>query len=184
MLIYQFHLISRKCYNFLTFINRVTSGNVFSAVFTDSNFFAKNALFSRGRSCLSGKLILLGHSQDMHGPITVWCDVVWDAICYVMWCDVMCQVMWCDVNALMSNRRQVISKKHQQHMMTSSNGNIFRVTGHLCGEFTQRPVTRSFDVCFDLNKWLSKQWWGWWSGTLSCPLWRHCNEHVACVTNT
>ena len=53
-----------------------------------------------------------------------------------------------------------------QFMMTSSNGNIFRVTGHLCGEFTgpgefptQRPVTRSFDVYFDLrpNKWLSKQ---------------------------
>ena len=55
-------------------------------------------------------------------------------------------------------------------MMTSSNGNIFRVTGHLCGEFTgdspvtgefpaQRPVTRSFDVFFDLrlNKRLSKQ---------------------------
>ena len=48
--------------------------------------------------------------------------------------------------------------------MTSSNGNIFRVTGPLCGEFTgpgefpiQRPVTRSFDVFFDLrlNKWLS-----------------------------
>ena len=40
--------------------------------------------------------------------------------------------------------------------MTSSNGNIFRVTGPLCGEFTgpgefptQRPVTRSFDVFFD-----------------------------------
>ena len=30
-------------------------------------------------------------------------------------------------------------------MMTSSNGNIFRVTGRLCGEFTaQSPVTRSF----------------------------------------
>ena len=52
-------------------------------------------------------------------------------------------------------------------MMTSSNGNIFRVTGPLCGEFTgpgefpaQRPVTRSFDVFFDLrlNKRLSKQW--------------------------
>ena len=44
-------------------------------------------------------------------------------------------------------------------MMTSSNGNIFRVTGHLCGEFpAQRPVTRSFDVFFDLhpNKRLSK----------------------------
>ena len=42
-------------------------------------------------------------------------------------------------------------------MMTSSNGNIFRVTGPLCGEFTgpgefsaQRPVTRSFGVFFDL----------------------------------
>ena len=41
-------------------------------------------------------------------------------------------------------------------MMTSSNGNIFRITGHLCGEFTgefptQRPVTQSFDVFFDLR---------------------------------
>ena len=46
------------------------------------------------------------------------------------------------------------------------------------GEFpAQRPVTRSFDVFFDLclNKWLSKQSWGWWFETLSCPLWRHCN---------
>ena len=69
-------------------------------------------------------------------------------------------------------------------MMTSSNGNIFRVTGPLCGEFTgpgefstQRPVTRSFDVFFDLrlNKRLSKQPWGWWVDTLSRSLWRHCN---------
>ena len=33
------------------------------------------------------------------------------------------------------------------------------------GEFhAQRPVTRSFDVFFDLrlNKRLSKQWWSWW----------------------
>ena len=51
-------------------------------------------------------------------------------------------------------------------MMTSSNGNIFRVTVPLCGEFTspgefptQRPVMRNFDVFFDLrlNKRLSKQ---------------------------
>ena len=41
----------------------------------------------------------------------------------------------------------------------------------------QRPVARRFDVFFDLrlNKRLSKQWWGWWFETLSCPLWRHCN---------
>ena len=46
------------------------------------------------------------------------------------------------------------------------------------GEFpTQRPVTRSFDVFFDLrlNKQLNKQSWGWWFETLSHPLWRHSN---------
>ena len=46
------------------------------------------------------------------------------------------------------------------------------------GEFpTQRPVTRNFDVFFDLrlNKLLSKQLWGWWFETLSRPLWRHRN---------
>ena len=32
--------------------------------------------------------------------------------------------------------------------MTSSNGNIFRVTGPLCEEFTVTGVTRSFDVFF------------------------------------
>ena len=51
--------------------------------------------------------------------------------------------------------------------MTSSNGNIFRVTGPLCGEFTgpgefpaQRPVTRSFDVFFDhawINDWVNNR---------------------------
>ena len=46
------------------------------------------------------------------------------------------------------------------------------------GEFpAQRPVTRSFDVFFDLrpNKRLSKQWRGWWFETPSCSLWRQCN---------
>ena len=46
------------------------------------------------------------------------------------------------------------------------------------GEFpAQRPVTRNFDVFFDLrpDKLLSKQWWGWWFETPSCPLWRHRN---------
>ena len=50
--------------------------------------------------------------------------------------------------------------------MTSSNGNIFHVTGHLCGnlpvisEFpAHKPVAQSFDVLFHLhlNKRLSKQ---------------------------
>ena len=46
------------------------------------------------------------------------------------------------------------------------------------GEFpAQRPVTRNFDVYFDLrlNKRLSKQSWGWWFETPLRPLWRHRN---------
>ena len=41
----------------------------------------------------------------------------------------------------------------------------------------QRPVTRSFDVFFDLCliKQLSKHSRGWWFETLSRPLWCHCN---------
>ena len=51
----------------------------------------------------------------------------------------------------------------------------------ITGEFpAQRPVTRSFDVFFDLrlNKRLSKQSWGWWFETLSRPLRRHRNAPV------
>ena len=47
------------------------------------------------------------------------------------------------------------------------------------GEFpAQRPVTRSFDVFFDLclSKCLSKQSWGWRFETPSHPLWHQCNE--------
>ena len=53
------------------------------------------------------------------------------------------------------------------------------------GEFpAQRPVTRSFDVFFDLHliKRLSKHSRGWWFETLSRPLWRHCN--VLWIPNT
>ena len=76
-------------------------------------------------------------------------------------------------------------------MMTSSNGNVFRVTGPLCGEFTgpgdfptQRPVTRRFDVFSDLrlNKRLSEQPWGWWFETPSWSLWRQCNGYLETVS--
>ena len=85
-----------------------------------------------------------------------------------------------------------MSIKSLVSMMTSSNGNIFRVTGPSCGEFTghrwipltpvtgefpsQMPVTRSYDVFFDLrlNKRLSKQSRRWWFEKPSRSLWRHC----------
>ena len=71
--------------------------------------------------------------------------------------------------------------------MTSSNGNIFRVTGHLCGEFTGPrwiPHTKASDAglwyFFDVrpNKQLSKQSWGWWFETLSSSIWRHRNDRT------
>ena len=49
------------------------------------------------------------------------------------------------------------------------------------GEFpARRPVTRSFDVFFDLrlNTRLSKQSWGWWFERLLRSSWRHCNCYL------
>ena len=69
------------------------------------------------------------------------------------------------------------------------NGNIFRVTGHLCGEFTGHrwiPRTKASDAelwCFlwsGPNERLSKQSWGWWFETPLRPLWRHSNDSEKC----
>ena len=89
---------------------------------------------------------------------------------------------------------QSVSAKHASSnlgiMMTSSNGNIFRVTGHLCVELTghfpsQRPVMRSLDVFFGLrlNRHLSQQWRRWWFETPSHPLWRHFTDVNALTRN-
>ena len=63
--------------------------------------------------------------------------------------------------------------------MTSSNGNIFRVTGPLCRESTGHKGpwsgTLIFSLICALNKRLSKQSQGWWFETPSRSLWRHCN---------
>ena len=76
--------------------------------------------------------------------------------------------------------------------MTSSNGNIFRVTGALRGEFTgpgefptQRQVTRNFAVFFDLrlNKRLSEQPWGWWFETLVCDISSNMNHDLSTDPN-
>ena len=72
-------------------------------------------------------------------------------------------------------------------MITSSNGTFSCVTvlcagnSPITGEFSsQRPVTRSYGIFFDLrpNKRMSKQSWGWWFETPSRSLWRHCNVSV------
>ena len=68
-------------------------------------------------------------------------------------------------------------------IITSSNGNLFRVTGLLCGEFTchspftgefpsQRPVTRSFDVFLSVP-WIN----GWVNNREAADLRRHCAHY-------
>ena len=60
-------------------------------------------------------------------------------------------------------------------MMTSSNGNIFRVTGHLCGEFTSHrwiPRTKASDAelwFFFICAWIH----GWVNNRKACYLRRH-----------
>ena len=79
---------------------------------------------------------------------------------------------------------------HPSTIVTSSHDDViewkyFRVTGHLCGEFTSLrwiPHTKASDTelwCFlwsAPNEQLSKHSWGWWLETTSSPLWRHSND--------
>ena len=70
-------------------------------------------------------------------------------------------------------------------MMTSSNGNIIRIIGHLCGDFTGHrwiPLTKASDselwCSFSSapeKKRLSKQSRGWWFEMSSRSLWRQSN---------
>ena len=80
----------------------------------------------------------------------------------------------------------VVVLRHH-NMMTSSNGNIFRVTFTLWVEFIgdwRIPLTKASDPelwCFlwsaPEKKRLSKQSRRRWFETPSCSLWHHCNGH-------
>ena len=130
---------------------------------------------------------------------------IWDAIT-CMWC--LCNVTMHNLDCLFSSLSMLVTKKTSQlciigsfaggihwwpldtpqmgstwwrHEMETFSALLAICAGNspVPGEFpAQRPVTRSFDVFFDLhlNKRLSKQSWGWWFETLSRPLWHHCNE--------
>ena len=77
-------------------------------------------------------------------------------------------------------RNRMLHTSWWRHHMETFSALLSLCAGNstVTGEFPiQRPVTRSFDIFFDLrlNKRLSKQSWGWWFDTPSCSLWRHCN---------
>ena len=70
-----------------------------------------------------------------------------------------------------------------RHQMETFPALLALCTGNspVSGEFTaRRPVTRSFDIFFDLrmNGRLSKHSWCWWLETPSSPLWRHSNGMI------
>ena len=76
------------------------------------------------------------------------------------------------------------SEKKPGCMMTSLNGNIFRVTGSLWGESTAYrwiPLTKGCDTdpwFFSLTSaWLNKQSRRQWLETPYRSLWRHCNDN-------
>ena len=88
---------------------------------------------------------------------------------------------WCEYEPC------VIAVTRWRHQME-----IFSVLLAICegnspvtSEFpSQRPVTQSFDVFFDLrlNKRLSKQSIRWSFETSPCSSWRHCNVYEPCDT--
>ena len=84
---------------------------------------------------------------------------------------------WCDIN-LRHNTLILDNISWWRHQMETFSALLAICTGNSPGPVpTLRPVTRSFDVYFDLhpNKRLSKQSSVWWLETPSRPLWRHRN---------
>ena len=81
----------------------------------------------------------------------------------------------CDVVSRIWGWKQYTWWRHQMEIFSALLA-ICAGNSPVPGEFpAQRPVTRSFDVFFDLrlNKRLCKQSWGWWFETPSRPFWRH-----------
>ena len=127
-------------------------------------------------------------STDSYDSLVLnrWQVIIWTNHGLVYWCICVTQPQWI-------KKSSILNYSHTWYaeliMITSSNGNIFRITGPLWGEppvkgrfSSQRAVNQSF-VFFDLclYKQLSKEWRSWWFETPSCASWRHCN--VLTLTN-
>ena len=86
------------------------------------------------------------------------------------------------VNSMRRQAKQKQIPAWWSHQMETFSASLALCAGNspVTGEFpTQRPVTRNFDVFFDmhLNKRLSKQWRRRWFETPSHSLWRHYNMY-------
>ena len=98
---------------------------------------------------------------------------------YIKWFD---RPWYCSLAEV--KRNNYINDAWWRHQMETFSVLLALCEGNppVTGEFpSQRPVTRSFDVFFDLrlkNR-LSKHWNRWWFENPSRSLWRHCNEYDA-----
>ena len=110
-------------------------------------------------------------SFQCNAPIWCWVQEHTETIWFCLWI----KYLFISIRFSSTNASAAVAC---DHMMTSSNGNIFRVTGHLCGEFIGDrwiPRTKASEY---LNKRLSKQSRRWWFKTPSRPWWRHSNKDV------
>ena len=93
-------------------------------------------------------------------------------------------LLWLNISAASCYSNSADDISHDgawwRHQMETFSALLVVCAGNspVTGEFpAQRPVTRSFNVFFDmrLNKRLSKRSWDWWFETPWCPLWHNRN---------
>ena len=116
-----------------------------------------------------------------------FCDQHYRDITIIIWSSIEIRAWICDGRQFMmhpwtyehvqctANRWQLHCNTRWRRQMDTFSAVLSLCAGNspVTGESpAQKPVTRSFDVFFDLclNKRLSKQSWGWWFETSSRPL--------------
>ena len=130
-------------------------------------------------------------NTKLHPTGTIWCNYL--SILYVCFCERLLLYQ----NRCQHKKIQVVREGGEMlpheaalclpsHIMTSSNGNIFRATGPFVRGIHRSPVNSRhkgqwrgdlmFSLICALNKRLSKQSWRWRFETQSRSLWRHCYD--------
>ena len=98
---------------------------------------------------------------------------------HLWWCDFLCD--WSGCQVLLTDGLTLWSLNTCCGiMMTSSNGNVFRLTGPLCGEFTGHwwiPLTKASDSELWCFLWSALWINGWVNNREAGDLRRHCTHY-------
>ena len=121
----------------------------------------------------------------VHQQISAPTYQIWLKLCFCLFCFVCVLWLWQKLIVCDHYLRNFLFPWWRHQMETFSTLLALCVgNSPVTGEFpSQRPVTRSFDVFFDLrpNKRLNKQSKRWWFETPSRSLWHHSNDwHATC----